>query len=185
MDNKVCPVWVGYLLNWPGRKIFQNPDNILSPYARDGMTVLDLGCAMGFFSLPLARMVGPGGRVICVDVQEKMLTALLKRARKAGLATRIETRTCRHSSLDLGGLQETVDFALASAVIHEVTDPAGFFSEVYDALKPAGRLLVIEPRGHVSEKNFDRAVSLAEEIGFRAVDRPPIRRSRTALLEKR
>lgn len=184
MDKKVCPFWVGYLLNNPGRKIFQNPDLILGPHVRDEMTVLDIGCAMGFFSLPLVQMVGPGGRVICVDVQEKMLTALLKRARKAGLATRIETRTCRHTSLDLDDLKETVDFALASAVIHEVADPAGFFSDVYDTLKPGGKLLVIEPRGHVSEKDFDRAVSLAEERGFRASDRPPIRRSRTVLLEK-
>ncbi len=184
MANKVCPVWVGYLLNWPGRKLFQNPDTILSPHIRNGMTVLDIGCAMGFFSLPLAQMAGPGGRVLCVDVQEKMLTALLKRARKAGLAGRIETRTCRHTSLDLDDLIESVDFALASAVIHEATDPAGFFSDVYDALKPAGKLLVIEPRGHVSEKNFDQAVSFAEEKGFRVVERPPIRRSRTVLLEK-
>jgi len=58
MAEKVCPVWVGYLLASPIRKLFQNPPKILSPYVENGMKVLDIGCVMGFFSLPLARMVG-------------------------------------------------------------------------------------------------------------------------------
>ena len=98
MAERVCPVWVGYLLASPVRKLFQNPKKILAPYVEDGMKVLDVGCAMGFFSLPLARMIGSNGKVICVDVQEKMIKSLEKRAQKAGLANRIETRVCRHNS---------------------------------------------------------------------------------------
>jgi len=75
MAERTCPVWVGYLLASPVRKLFENPKKILGEYIKEGMTVLDLGCAMGFFSIPAARMVGPNGKIICVDVQEKMIFA--------------------------------------------------------------------------------------------------------------
>ena len=58
MSQHVCPFWVGYLLLSPVRKLITNPDRILEPYVRSGMTVMDAGTAMGFFSLPLAELVG-------------------------------------------------------------------------------------------------------------------------------
>jgi 2-polyprenyl-3-methyl-5-hydroxy-6-metoxy-1,4-benzoquinol methylase len=149
------------------------------------MLVADIGCAMGFFSLPLAQMVGPNGKVICVDVQEKMIRSLEKRARKAGLSGRIKTLICREDSLGLDDLKEKIDFALASAVVHEVPDAAGFFSEIHKSMKPTGILLVAEPKGHVSEKDFETTISIAEQNGFTATDTPQIKRSRTVLLEKR
>ncbi len=79
MSESVCPVWVGYFLASPVRKLFQNPEKMLAPYVKEGMRVLDIGCAMGFFSLPLAQMIGLNGKVICVDVQEKMIKSLEKR----------------------------------------------------------------------------------------------------------
>jgi ubiquinone/menaquinone biosynthesis C-methylase UbiE len=184
MVQHVCPVWMGYVLASPTRKLFQNPTKILRPYVNEGMTVLDIGCAMGFFSLPLAKMVGAGGKVICVDIQERMLRLLEKRARKAGLSGRIETLICNGDSLGLDGIRETVDFALAFAVVHEVSDPAGFFSEIRMTLKPAGRLLAAEPKGRVSEKDFDRTVSVAEQNGFIVTERPRIRSSRAVVFQK-
>ena len=68
-DHHVCPWWIGYLIASHLRKLGENPDTILGPLVEPGMTVVDVGCAMGFFSLPLARMVGESGRVLCVDVQ--------------------------------------------------------------------------------------------------------------------
>lgn len=177
-------MWVGYLLASPVRKIFQNPRKILGPHIRDGMKVLDIGCAMGFFSLPLAEMVGSNGRVICVDVQAKMITSLAKRARKAGLSDRIETRVCPVDSLGLEDLSGEIDFALASAVIHEVSDVADFFEQTYKVIKPAGRLLVAEPRGHVSEKDFEATVSAAEQARFGILDWPKISYGRAVLLGK-
>ena len=184
MAEKVCPVWVGYFLASPLRKLFQNPQKILSPYVENGMKVLDIGCAMGFFSLPLARMVGSKGKVICVDVQEKMIRSLEKRARKAGFSNRIETRTCYHNSLGMDDLKEEVDFALASAVVHEVPDASGFFSEIYETMKPNGKFLVIEPKGHVSKKHFEITVSAAEQKGFKILERPRTGRSHVVLLGK-
>lgn len=184
MAGKVCPVWVGYLLASPVRRLYQNPEKILSSYVDEGMKVLDIGCAMGFFSLPLASMVGVSGKVVCVDLQEKMVRSLEKRAQKAGLIERIETRLCRHNTLDLEDIKEEIDFAFASAVVHEIPDVPHFFSEIYVTLKPTGRFLVLEPKGHVSEKDFKVTVSVAEKSGFTVVDRPQIGRGRVVLLKK-
>jgi len=122
MAEKVCPIWVGYLLASPVRRLFQNPDKILGPYIEDGMTVLDIGCAMGFFSLPAAQMVGPNGKVICIDIQEKMIKSLNKHALKAGVTDRIEPRICTQNSLELNDITEKIDFAFAIAVAHEIPD---------------------------------------------------------------
>ncbi len=64
----VCPWYLGYLLASPLRRLLENPERMLRPYVRPGMTVLEPGSGMGFFSLPLARLVGAEGRVVCVDL---------------------------------------------------------------------------------------------------------------------
>lgn len=184
MDRTVCPVWVGYLLLSPMRKLSQNPKKIFSPYIREGMQVMDIGCAMGFFSLPAARMVGSNGKVVCVDVQEKMIKSLQKRAKKAGLLNRIETKICTHNSLGLDDFKEKIDFAFAFAVVHEVPAAAAFFSEINETLKPDGKLLIAEPSGHVSEKDFKITVSAAEQNGFKVCESPRIGRSHAVILEK-
>jgi len=83
---------VGHLLASPLRRFAQDPAKILGAHVTPGMTVLDVGCATGFFSLPLARLVGPGGRVVCADLQEPLLRALERRARRAGVAGGIRCR---------------------------------------------------------------------------------------------
>lgn len=55
------------------RKLFQNPNKILSPYIDKGMNVLDLGCGPGFFTLEMANLVGESGKVVAADLQEEML----------------------------------------------------------------------------------------------------------------
>ena len=80
MAKHVCPRWLGYFLLCPLRRLGQKPEKILAPFVSEGMTALDIGPGMGYFSLPMAQMVGPGGKVLCVDVQEKMLRSLGSRA---------------------------------------------------------------------------------------------------------
>ena len=184
MAERVCPVWVGYLLLSPLRKWGQNPNKILGPHIKAGMQVLDLGCAMGFFSLPLAKMVGPRGKVICVDMQAKMLESLKRRAQKTGLSTGIETRLCSQESLGLQGLDQKMDLALAFAVIHEVPDEPAFFSGIHKALKCQGKLLIAEPKGHVSKTDFEKTLAGAEKSGFEVISHPRIGRSHAALLVK-
>ncbi|MDI6889751.1 MAG: class I SAM-dependent methyltransferase [Thermodesulfovibrionales bacterium] len=185
MDKKLCPAWVGYLLVSPLRTLMQNPKKILSPYVSSGMKVLDIGCGMGFFSLPIARMVGSNGKVICVDVQERMIKSLQKRAKKAGLTDRIETRICHRNSLGLDDLNKEIDFALSFAVVHEVPNVVQFFSDIYKTLKPTGTFLVAEPKGHVSEKDFEMTISIAKHNGFIVDNNPKVWRSRAVLLRKK
>lgn len=180
----VCPVWVGYLLANPIRAFFQNPQRILTPYVSSGMSVLEVGPAMGFFTLPLARLVGPSGRVICVEIQEKMLRALMRRARRANLADRIETRVCDSESLRVADLALQMDFVLAFAVIHEVGKATRFFQEVQSVLKPRGRVLVAEPKGHVSEPDFRETLAVAAHNGLAKIDSLKIWRSHAAILER-
>jgi len=182
--HHVCPVWVGYLLANPLRALFQNPQKILAPHVASGMRVLDIGCAMGFFSLPLAGLVGPSGQAVCVDFQQKMLEVLLRRARRARVLDRIEPRLCRTDSLCIPDLQGQIDFALLFAVVHEIEDPMRFFSEVHHVLRPQGRVLFAEPRRHVREDAFRESLSMAERNGLRQVRWLRIPWSRAMLFEK-
>jgi len=182
MANHVCPWWLGYALVSPLRRLWQPPGKILAPFVRDGMLVLEPGCGMGFFTLDLARLVGPTGRVVAVDVQERMLAGLRRRARRAGLLDRIEARVARPDRLGVSDLVDRVDAAFALHVVHEVPDATSFFSEIAATLKPDGRLLFVEPRGHVSQDAFAASLSLAEQAGLRVVERPRIRRDSAALL---
>jgi len=154
------------MLLGPLRKRSIDPHALLEPFVRAQMTVLDAGCAMGFFSLPIAGMVGPGGRVVCVDVQKRMISGLVRRARKAGLLERIDARVCNQNSLMLGDLVGRIDFALAFAVVHELLDRAHFFEEVHRSLVKGGRLLVAEPKRRVSAGMFRESVELAVKKGF-------------------
>jgi SAM-dependent methyltransferase len=182
MPHSVCPWWIGYLLLSPMRRWRQNPGQILGPWVRPGMTVLDVGCAMGFFTLPMAEIVGPGGLVIAVDLQPRMLRALERRARRAGLAGSIETRDCAADSLGLADLAGRVDFALLFAVAHEVPDVGKLMAELAALLNPAGRALFAEPADHVSEQEFDAEVAAALAAGFTVGSRLKIPRSRAVVL---
>lgn len=183
-DRHVCPVWVGYLLASPLRRLLENPEKILSPYVKEGMKVLDFGCAMGFFSLPLARMVGPKGRVVCVDLQEKMIKSLNKRVSRAGLSGIIETRVCPEHSTGLDDISGEIDFALLMAVVHEVPDSEVLFSGIHKSLKSGGSVLIAEPKSHVSMDKFRESISIAQRSGFEVIDQPEIKRSLAVLLSK-
>ncbi|MGO9120889.1 MAG: class I SAM-dependent methyltransferase [Desulfomonilaceae bacterium] len=180
MAKHVCPWWLGYLLACPIRRWFQNPEKILSPYINEGMTVLEIGPGMGFFTIPAARMVGAGGKVIVVDVQEKMLKALVKRAKKAGVADRIVPKLIEPDSI---GVSEPIDLCLLFYVVHEVPDPASLFSQIKAILKPGGKVLIVEPVGwYVIEKGFQENLAKASAAGLKVIGKPQIRRSRSALL---
>lgn len=166
MQEHVCPWWVGYLLASPLRRIWEHPEKMLGPHVRPAMTVVEVGPAMGFFTLPLARLVGTGGRVVAVDLQERMLRTLRKRARRVGLVDRIETRECRRDSLGLDDLAGKVDVVVAIHVVHEVPDKRGLFDQLRGALGPDGKVLLMEPRGHVEEDEFERTLSIAKEAGL-------------------
>ena len=185
MAHHVCPWWLGPLLTIPLRRWVQNPAKLLAPYAQDGMTVLEPGPGMGFFTLDLARMIGNSGRVIAVDLQPRMLKGLMKRAARAGLETRIEPRVAETSNhMGLADLCGAVDLVLAFAVVHEMPSATDFFAEVAPCLKPNGQVLLAEPAGHVPDAVFEGQIKAAELAGLMLTERPKIWRSLTAVLKR-
>lgn len=184
-QHRVCPWWLGYLLASPLRRWMQgDPARLLAPFVREGMTVLEPGPGMGFFTLELARRVGPAGRVVAVDIQPKMLEVLARRAAKAGVSAALETRLVQGDSLGAGDLTGKVDFVLAFAVVHELPSAGKFFEEAARALKVGGTLLLAEPTGHVKDADFAGELSLAAQAGLRVKERLAVRRSHAARLEK-
>jgi len=184
MGEHVCPWWLGYFLISPLRRLAQDPREILSPYVRQEMTVLEPGPGMGFFTLELARLVGSSGRVVVVDIQRKMLEKLKRRAAKLGLLERIDARLVAKDSMALSDLRGKVDFALAFAMVHEMPATSPFFREVSEALKPGAFLLLAEPRGHVKTAQFEIELKAAAEAGLAIAERPSIWRNHAVLLSK-
>ncbi|MCJ7782838.1 MAG: class I SAM-dependent methyltransferase [Desulfobacterales bacterium] len=174
-----CPWWLCFTFDNLLRKLFQNPEQILRPYVAEGITVLDIGPGMGYFSIPLARMVGPRGRVIAVDIQPEMLSALQKRAKRAAVDRQIVIHLCKADSL---GLDVKADFALAFWMLHEVPNPISFFKEMRSVLRASGKLLVSEPAIHVTAKMYAKTIEMAISTGFKVIAEPKIFLSRSALL---
>jgi ubiquinone/menaquinone biosynthesis C-methylase UbiE len=182
LDGHVCPWWLAWTFDNPLRKWFQDPERILGSLVREGMTVADIGCGMGYFSVAMARMVGPAGRVLSVDLQEKMLKYLEKRAVRAGVQDRITTTLGEPDDITI--TDSKVDFMLAFWMVHEVKDIPRFFSQVAKALKPNGSMLCVEPRMHVSPRRFEEILGYGKSAGFVVRDGPKVWMSRSAVLER-
>ena len=184
MKKHLCPVWVGYFLASGLRKLLHHPAKLIGPFIKPGMTVLDFGCAMGFFRLPMAEAVGPDGKVVCVDVQPKMLEVLKRRAARAGLAERIETHVCREDAIALDGWAGCFDFALAFAVLHEVADQDRILAELSQLVKSGAHLLLAEPAGHIEPDEVEHTVTIARRHGFVLTKPLLIRWAHAALLTR-
>ena len=178
-DHHVCPWWLAYTFDNPLRRLIHNPRKIFSSYVQEGMTVMDVGCGMGYFTLGLAELVGDKGRVICVDVQQEMLNITLKRATRKGLENRIVPSLAAATYI---GITTPVDFVLAFWMVHETPDPESFFVEIATIIKPVGKLFYTEPAFHVSEKQYGKILSAAHKSGFHKSQDLKIALSRGALL---
>lgn len=185
MPHRVCPWWLGYFLASPVRRwLGQDPVAILSPYVHEGMTVLEPGPGMGFFTIPLAQMVGASGKVIAIDVQPKMISALKHRVEKKHLLDRVDARVTSADTMGIADLRGKVDFTLAFAMLHEFPDAARFFVEVSQASKSGAQLLLAEPSGHIKDYDFAEELRVAAAAGFSLREGPQVPRSYAALLVK-
>jgi ubiquinone/menaquinone biosynthesis C-methylase UbiE len=145
------------------------------------MKTADIGCGTGYNTMGLARLVGRGGGVLAVDVQQGALAKVEKRAARQGLESVVSIMhvdAVEHRELP------SIDFALAFWMVHEVPDCRAFFRWVFEALVPGGRLLVAEPPMHITQKVLQEEVSAAGKAGFQLVGSPRIRFCMTMLFEK-
>jgi len=178
-QNHVCPWWLCYTFDNPLRRLLHNPEVILKPYVKPGNHVIDVGAGMGYFTIPLARLVGPPGRVTAIDLQPRMLSALRRRAGKNGVSEIIATHLANPDTL---GQHAPADFILAFWMAHEVPAQQEFLTEIRQLLKPEGLFLLVEPKFHVSPRAFRQTLETAEALGFYSQEHPPIRASHSALL---
>lgn len=182
-DNRVCPVSHAHHLDNCVRRLIHPAKRIVGRFIREGDTVIDIGCGPGFFSIPMARMVGETGRVIAVDLQEEMLAMLGEKAEKEEVSSLIEIRKAESRTLNIG-CRADADFLLAFYVMHELPDIPHAFHEMREALRPGGLILIVEPSRHVSAGEYEETCRLAGEAGFGVVERPHILFSRSVVLEK-
>ena len=179
-NHHICTWWIAYTFDNPVRKLFHNPQKIFGAYIQEGMTAMDVGCGMGYFSMGMAKLVGTGGKVIAVDLQQKMIDVMLKRARRAGVADRIIPHCCEVDKL---GIEGPADFILAFWMVHEVSDKNYFFEQLQSILAPEGKILIAEPKMHVTAEELDKTTEIAQNNGLLCCGRPEIRFSRTALFQ--
>lgn len=180
-DEKVCPWWMAWTFDNPLRTWLHDPQKILGSYVAEGMTVADIGCGMGYFTVAMAKMVGQAGNVLAVDLQQMMLELCRKRAYRAGVNERVATIRCAADDI---AVSQPVDFALAFWMVHEVKDIPRFFGQVASVLKPDGKMLYAEPRMHVTQKRFDEILGYALTAGFKVHEGPKVGMSRAAVLTR-
>lgn len=148
MDREISQVMGHQGSSWldrPERKMEENPQALLdSLEIIPGMIVADIGAGSGYFSFPLAKKVGPGGMVLAVDIQKQMLEIIRQRSAQQRVQNVIPLLG---NSQDPGLSSESVDLAILVDVYHEFSHPWEMLRGIYSALKPGGRLVLVEYRG--------------------------------------
>jgi ubiquinone/menaquinone biosynthesis C-methylase UbiE len=177
-NTRVCPAELSGSLDNSFRKFFQNPRTILKPFVEKGMTVLDLGCGPGFFSVEIGKMVTESGKVIAADLQEKMLEKLNRKIKGTESEKIFELHKCE---VDRVGVTEKVDLVLAFWMIHEVPDKKRLFTELKSILKPSGKIFIIEPKFHVTKREFEVMTDILSALDFEITERPKVSISRAIL----
>ena len=133
-----------------------------------GLYVLDAGCGPGLLTVPIARAVGPKGRVLALDVQEGMIEKAKGRVAEAGL-TNVDFLV---GGLGQGRLPNSAfDRALLVTVLGEIPDRVGALMEIYASLKPGGFLSITEVLPDPHYQPLRRVVALAGRAGFHVRER--------------
>lgn len=157
------------------RDAWQQPARVVEALAlAPGDRVADLGAGGGYFTFRLADAVGPGGRVLAVDVDDGMLSALARDAGERGVA---QVEVVHAAPDDARLAPASVDLVFTSNTYHHLQDRVAYFERLAAALAPGGRVAIVEFRespswvgGHhaTSEEEIEREMTAA---GYRRVAR--------------
>ncbi len=172
MAHKFDPENVHRLLD-PGRLDLFDPRKILRDFGlREGMSVLDVGTGPGFYLPYLSEIVGSGGRVYAVDIQEEMLRVARETVSRYRLEN-VSLLKSEENTLPLPG--NTIDFAFIAFTFHELTDPLAFLRELRRVCREQAYVAVVDWKKEERDKGpppeevlADWEVALIlEEAGFR------------------
>lgn len=178
-NSDICPVELAGGLDNKIRRFLQNPTKLLGKYLKSGDNIIDFGCGPGFFTIEMAKALNGKGIVWAVDLQEGMLSKINTKIQNSNLQNIVKLHQCKNNTISLN---VKADFILAFYVIHEIPDKERLFSEFSVNLKPNGKLLIVEPKGHVNKKAFSEMENKLSASGFTIIERPSIFFSRAILL---
>jgi SAM-dependent methyltransferase len=152
MGREIAPVMTFHGADWlvrDTREAEEQPDRMLDALKiQPGMTVADVGAGVGYTSVKMARRVGPRGVVLATDVQPEMLRMLRENAASLGVQN-IRPVLCTPTDTKLP--ENAVDLILMVDVYHECSDPEATLKGLRKALKPDGRLVLVEFRAEDPE----------------------------------
>ena len=147
MGREIAYVMGHQAANWlerPEREKEENPAKLYELLAlKAGDVVADIGAGSGYHTFRMAKLVGPKGKVLAVDIQKEMLDIIRDRAKKEGV-TNVEP--VRGEEADPKLKDESVDLILLVDVYHEFSFPYEMTEKMVKALKPGGRLVFVEFR---------------------------------------
>ena len=163
-------------------RLFEPPKTIIETYVKKGQVVADLGCGPGYYSLHIAKILGPEGKVYSVDSDERCIKALEKKVRKQGY-TNIEAHaTC---ASDLSFIEDArIDFIFSNGLLCSIApqqlDVA--VSEIKRILKPDGLAFLSAARGsysYMTTEEWEKIIA-----GFKVIRREDGRSSYSAEVSK-
>jgi ubiquinone/menaquinone biosynthesis C-methylase UbiE len=150
------------------RRHWQNAEAILADIGLGpGATFIDVGCGDGFFALPAARLVGPGGMVHGLDANPAAVERLRERARVEGLT---------NLRLKVGRAEDTVlceacaDFVFFGIVLHDFDEPARVLANAARMLKPKGRLVNLDWKKEAAELGPPSQIRFSQEKATKLIE---------------
>jgi SAM-dependent methyltransferase len=160
-----CPAWLAWLVEIDNPFFASTRASTIIAHLdlKPGMRALDIGCGPGRLTIPMARKVGPGGRVVALDIQAAMLRRAKAKAERAMVANiDFHEVSIVNNGLHLGSF----DRAVLAAVLGEIPDQETALREIFDALKPGGVLAITEVIADPHFQRRDRVLALASRTGF-------------------
>jgi SAM-dependent methyltransferase len=143
----IAPVMGAAGADWlvrPERQLEENPELAIKLLNfKPGMMVADIGAGVGYYSLKIAKLVAPSGKVFATDVQPEMLRLLRKRLERSNVSNVVPVLS---SATETGLAPNSIDLALLVDVYHEFANPQAMLRSIRQALKPDGRLVLLEFR---------------------------------------
>jgi ubiquinone/menaquinone biosynthesis C-methylase UbiE len=140
-----APAFIGGFLNSGLRRRLQPPEGIIADSdIRPGMTILEIGCGSGAFTIAAARAVGPGGRVYALDIEERMLRQLERKLAETENSEIRNIELLNKSAYELPFKDGSLDLVFMVTVFQEIPDKQRVLKEIQRVLKPSGILAISE-----------------------------------------